>query len=263
MAFDIADWDIAASDDTGYISYDPTDGRVVGKSDGSTLGANVQLTVSSEAATVNLRNGTDILAYFKPSEIGIGKWSESTKSGDSAEISFYGGSGKLGLEVGETRDSMTFYAPGEARIHGHNVYIESGAYGDTLTMGWGELRFNSGNVYGAHVLYSNASGSSSTITLSDAVENYKWLDVTCYKPNKVEEKRWTQRIDATAFSNSTGTDFMWSGLAISGTHQIVARGGYAAGKYIYMGGQYYYNTGGTSGEDSSDLMTITKVVGWK
>lgn len=219
-----------------------------------------------------------VLSSFAATTANIGKWLASTKVGDVAKITLMEGSAAFELVVGGTRDLLRIIS-GDIQINAQSVNLNGvdGSYingtrisGDgywlyTAAGAFGELCTNqsaSYPVYGARILYDNGSGNTGTVTVNEALSNFKYVEVYFGKP---EGSSWVISCTKVHSPNGRRITLMTSQIASdNNTRQILTRSYSLSGTAVapIAPGRYYNLNANSYGDDGSNVR-VYRIVGYR
>lgn len=92
----------------------------------ATIGNPIGKNVYVDGNGVAVRDGSSILAAFKPNSVDIGKSLASAGVGSTAAVNLFGTAGNINVKVGSTRDSMEVKS-GELSLIGYNARMDLGS----------------------------------------------------------------------------------------------------------------------------------------
>ena len=193
-AQDTADAAKTSADDarkvaTNYLSFNSSDGLVVGDMTASTLKNNTQITSSG----VNIRNGSNVLASFEDDEIALGK------NSPTSSISMC--NGKLNIKYRQPTTTLSYaeiYCSDGLYIGGPyydcpciSLFKDDGVSHVSINLaGQGTGLYYVGSsssdaiftiddrlIRGEELLYSSDTGTTSTVTLSESAANFTYLEI--------------------------------------------------------------------------------------
>jgi hypothetical protein len=280
---------------TNYLSFNSTDGLVVGDMTASTLKGNTQISSSG----VNVRKGTATLASFGASKATIGAANQgqivivpssitikdksralfnlnSTTFKDGTVFSTLHSGGTTLISVPCTasstpnqivlgfKESSTGYiadTPSIGITQGSSDNDFS-VKADTMRISVVNLKKNGGEVYGETVLFNNASQAfNSSVTLSSSCTGYTYLDVYAMDNNSqyIHQRVYNpivgRKFSIMSLFHDTGTYIKCKSFTIQSATKIETL---SSGSGIYSCGEY-----NLSSFTQSDVIKITRVVGVK
>lgn len=119
-----------------YISSDPIYASTA--TIGNAAGSNVYIDNDS----VDIREGSDVLASFTKDDINIGLW-KNAQIGDKKRLNFYGGNAYIECEVGDTRELVRIGGVADMMLLAQYISMES-ATGMSIDAGAGDIHLSSG-----------------------------------------------------------------------------------------------------------------------
>ena len=222
----------AAKTATNYIKYDSTNGLVVGNLTGSTLGRNVCI----DSDSVDIRNGTTVLASYSDNKIELGKNSKNS------EIKLCGDVGTISADTYTYTDTE---ADDGSTVTVDNIYIKS----DGITLGGGRKS----------IMNSNGPYSYALVD-AQSLWNFSVADIQAYNDDNTKgayvsaESTGKTTMFCRNSNNTSETEQSTNGLRIkiNGTerYRLYNNETYLRGKslldWTYPVGAIYMSTSSTS-----------------